>query len=75
MSTFPEKKTSAAQAGGAEKKKRAKKVTAGACPKSARHTNTRVYKTSGRKRYCVCDDCGETWIVVGPEASEDDAEE
>ena len=34
---------------------------AGPCPDSKNHRNTRVYRTVGRIRYCVCDDCGTTW--------------
>src|SRR5262245_25100149 len=36
------------------------------CPKSPTHTALRVYKTSGRTRHCVCDDCGHHWKISGP---------
>lgn len=48
---------------------RTPRVTAGPCPRSKTHTNTRVYNTKGVTRYCVCDDCGETWKRTGPLAS------
>ena len=61
-----------------------KKVFASVCPTSENHRRTRVYKTSDvrttkdedgklvefQRRYCVCDDCGETWWQDGPPASE-----
>lgn len=40
-------------------------VLSGPCPRNGSHRSTRVYKTSGRKRYCKCNDCGETWTMVG----------
>jgi hypothetical protein len=45
-------------------------VFAGSCPKVPRHQRTRVYKTLGRTRYCVCDDCGHTWKQMGELATE-----
>lgn len=45
-------------------------ITAGPCPKSDNHTSTRIYKTAGRVRYCVCDECGENWKKSGPYAEE-----
>jgi hypothetical protein len=48
---------------------RTPQVRAGACPKSELHTATRVYKTLGEVRYCVCDDCGHTWKKHGPPAT------
>lgn len=36
----------------------------GPCPKSAHHVRRRVYRTTELVRYCVCDDCGETWKMV-----------
>lgn len=47
------------------------KVNAGPCPKSKSHPNTRVYRTKGQTRFCVCDDCGETWKKSGPLADAD----
>jgi len=41
------------------------RITAGECPNSPKHENTKVYNTRGRKRYCKCNDCGETWVVTG----------
>lgn len=38
------------------------------CPTNAEHRRVRVYKTSGRTRYCVCDDCTRTWKVVAEAA-------
>ena len=49
---------------------RTPKVHAEPCPKSANHTNTKVYKTTGRTRYCRCDDCGHTWKQTGEFADE-----
>ena len=49
---------------------RRRRMTAGPCPQSANHQNTRIYKTIERKRYCVCDDCGHTWTKIGPSASD-----
>jgi hypothetical protein len=43
-------------------------VRAGACPRAEHHKNTRVYRTVGETRYCVCDDCGHTWKRTGPRA-------
>jgi len=40
------------------------------CPKHPGHQHTRVYTTKGRKRYCVCDDCGETFTITGDFALE-----
>lgn len=34
------------------------------CPKSVHH-KTRVFRTKGRIRQCVCDDCGWSWQQVG----------
>lgn len=48
---------------------RKKRVFAGPCPKMPKHTNTRIYTTKGRTRYCVCDDCGHQWKQVGELAS------
>ena len=55
---------------------RSKKVRAAVCPKSENHTNTRVYRTVGKTRFCVCDECGETWKQIADEAenSEDGVE-
>ena len=48
-----------------EVKRTAKKIVkAGACPKSANHSATKVYRTDGRTRYCKCNDCGHTWKKV-----------
>jgi hypothetical protein len=52
------------------KGKRTFRVYAGKCPRHPAHQNTRVYRTAGRIRYCVCDDCGETWKMQGPLATE-----
>ena len=51
---------------------RSPRVTAGRCIRNANHKKTRVYTTKGRTRYCVCDDCGATWKVEGPEATAPD---
>jgi hypothetical protein len=48
---------------------RTPQVFAGACPVSDSHENTRVYRTAGVTRYCVCDDCGKTWKKSGPPAT------
>lgn len=50
------------------------RVHAGPCPNSAHHNSTRVYKTNGRIRFCICDDCGCSWKKAGPpaEAAEGD---
>lgn len=37
------------------------KSAAGDCPTNAKHANTRIYRTMGSIRFCVCDDCGTTW--------------
>lgn len=37
------------------------RAAAGPCPRVSTHVNTRIYSTKGRTRYCICDDCGETW--------------
>lgn len=46
-------------------------ANAGPCPKNAAHTNTRIYTTKGTTRYAVCDDCGETWKVIGQRTDKD----
>ena len=56
--------------GGKAEPVRSPVVFAGPCPRSDNHKNTRVYKTDGRIRRCVCDDCGETWKRTGPRAGE-----
>jgi hypothetical protein len=48
---------------------RTPQVFAGECPNNAAHLATRVYKTLGEVRYCVCDDCGRTWKKEGPRAT------
>lgn len=60
------------------KPKRTVAVRAGDCPRAPRHGAGRVYKTAGRVRYCVCDQCGHTWTKAGPLATtngEDQASE
>jgi DNA-directed RNA polymerase subunit M/transcription elongation factor TFIIS len=47
---------------------RTPRVRAGECPANESHVNTRVYRTIGEVRYCVCDDCGRTWKKTGPAA-------
>jgi hypothetical protein len=53
--------------GGGRRRRRAEavrtpQVFAGACPQQREVTKaTRVYRTLGEVRYCVCDDCGHTW--------------
>lgn len=51
----------------------------GPCPKTVhlpveqQHKNRKIYKKDDRTRYCKCNDCGETWKMVGvegPAASE-----
>jgi hypothetical protein len=44
-------------------------VEAGPCEKHPHHINTRVYRTVGQTRYCVCDDCGHTYKRIGPPAA------
>jgi hypothetical protein len=39
------------------------------CPVNPEHGRTRVYKTAGRVRHCVCDDCGKTWKQTGAKYS------
>lgn len=39
------------------------------CPVNPEHGRTRVYKTAGRTRHCVCDDCGKTWKQTGQKYS------
>lgn len=46
------------------------RVFAGPCEQVPTHKRTRVYKTLGQVRFCVCDDCGHTWKKTGPEATE-----
>jgi hypothetical protein len=48
---------------------RTPQVFAAECPKNPEHKATRVYRTVGAVRYCVCDDCGHTWKQTGPLAS------
>lgn len=43
---------------------------AGNCRKHEQHGTGRVYRTDGKTRYCVCDQCGDKWKVVGPYADE-----
>jgi len=52
---------------------RSPKTTAGPCPRVKHHTNTRVYRTDGQTRYCVCDDCPDQtkWKVIAEYADED----
>lgn len=38
---------------------------AGECPNNPDHKQTGVYKTAGKVRFCKCNDCGETWKIVG----------
>ena len=47
-----------------------KRASAGPCSRTPSHVNTRIYKTSGSTRYCVCDDCGETWKLTGQPADD-----
>lgn len=51
------------------------RVFALACPVNPKHVATRVYRTDGETRYCVCDDCGATWKQIGPAAGEDELDE
>ena len=48
---------------------RSPRVFATVCPQNSEHERTRVYKTIAKVRYCVCDECGETWKQVGPQAA------
>ena len=43
---------------------KALKFQGAVCPRRVNHA-AKVYKTEGRKRYCKCDDCGETWTQMG----------
>jgi hypothetical protein len=45
------------------------KIRAAECA-SCGSGQTRVYKTEGRVRRCVCDNCGTTWKLTGPFADE-----
>jgi len=45
------------------------KIKAQAC-ETCGSNSTRVYKTEGRIRRCVCDHCGNTWKLSGPFADE-----
>lgn len=56
--------------------RRRRAVSAGVCPRVPAHGPGRVYKTNNQVRYCVCDQCGDTWKKAGPPASsaEDDDE-
>jgi hypothetical protein len=47
-----------------------KRARVGNCPMQPRHVNTRIYRTVGSTRYCVCDDCGQTWKFSGPAADD-----
>jgi len=40
-------------------------LVAGPCELTPGHLATRVYRTVGRTRHCVCDDCGHTWKQTG----------
>lgn len=43
-------------------------VTAGPCPNNPAHTQTKVYRTVDKTRFCKCNDCGRTWKVIGDAA-------
>jgi len=45
------------------------RIEAGQCDACKAKTGTRVYKTQGVVRYCVCDQCGHTWQKSGPLAN------
>lgn len=47
------------------------RIDPGPCPTNSKHRGATVYKTLGRKRYCKCNDCGETWSMIAPYADED----
>lgn len=47
---------------------RSPQIFAATCPRNAAHKNTRIYKTDGKVRRCVCDDCGHTWKQIGEPA-------
>jgi hypothetical protein len=38
------------------------------CPTNAAHAHRRIYRTDGRTRYCVCDDCGTRYKMTADEA-------
>lgn len=44
------------------------RIEAGNCM-DCKSAKTRVYKTQGVVRYCVCDECGNTWSKSGPLAN------
>jgi hypothetical protein len=67
MSTKTKKPPAAGQAETLEPT-RTKLERTGPCPKTPAHTNTRVYRTVGQTRYCVCDDCGHTFKRIAPAA-------
>lgn len=45
------------------------RIEAGKCEACNATKGTRVYKTQGVVRYCVCDQCGNTWQKSGPLAN------
>lgn len=45
-------------------------VRAGECIKNPSHTQTVVYSTKGRTRYCKCNDCGATWKIIADYADD-----
>ena len=44
------------------------RIEAGTC-RECKSSRSRVYKTQGVHRYCVCDECGHTWSKAGPLAN------
>lgn len=52
------------------------KVKVSACPTTVnlpeeqQHKNRRIYNTNGKTRYCVCNDCGETWKMIADPADD-----
>lgn len=39
-------------------------------PEEQQHKNRRIYNTLGKTRYCVCDECGETWKMIADPADD-----
>jgi len=52
------------------RRKSSPRMAAPCCERIETHTNTRIIKTVGRIRKCVCDDCGHVWKITGPFADE-----
>ena len=51
---------------GSERRKYAGVMECPPCERIESHTNTRIIRTRGKVRSCICDDCGHQWNIVGP---------